>query len=143
MATIKERGIIAHKSEVVTGTSQSGNTWYRQTIVVEVAGFNGSYRKIALQAQGDNVIELQRIAIGESVEVTYQVTAREWNGKWYNNVDLFRIDSLDEQQEEEQQQVMLQMQQPMVQTQPMQQRRRTKPVVPPGDFNPQSGDMPF
>jgi hypothetical protein len=34
--------------------------------------------------------------IGDKVEISYQVTAREWNGKWYNNVDLYKVEFLEE-----------------------------------------------
>ena len=95
MAIIKERGTIAVLGEVQSGTSQTGNPWYRQTIVVDVAGFNGSYRKVALQASGNVVGDLDGAAIGDKVEISYQVTAREWNGKWYNNVDLYKVEFLD------------------------------------------------
>ena len=97
MAFIKERGTIAVLGEVQSGTSQQGNPWYRQTIVVDVAGFNGSYRKVALQASGNVVGDLDGAAIGDKVEISYQVTAREWNGKWYNNVDLYKVEFLEPQ----------------------------------------------
>ena len=92
MAIIKEKGTIAVLGEVQSGTSQSGNPWYRQTIVVDVAGYNGSYRKIALQASGNIVGDLETAQIGDKVEVSYQVTAREYNGRWYNNVDLYKVE---------------------------------------------------
>ena len=82
-------------SDVQSGMSQNGNPWYRQTIVVDVAGYNGSYRKVALQASGNVVGELQKASVGSKVEISYQVSAREWNGKWYNNVDLFKVEFLD------------------------------------------------
>lgn len=91
MAIIKEKGTIAYLSEVQSGVSQSGNAWARQTIVVDVEGYNGTFRKLALQASGNIVEELKGVTAGTKVEVSYQVTAREWNGKWYNNVDLFKI----------------------------------------------------
>ena len=91
MAIVKERGTITFMSDVQSGMSQNGNPWYRQTIVVDVAGFNGSYRKVALQASGNLVKDLEGAMIGDKVDVSYQVTAREWNGKWYNNVDLVKI----------------------------------------------------
>ena len=100
MAIIKERGTIAVLGEVQSGTSQQGNPWYRQTIVVDVAGFNGSYRKVALQASGNVVGDLDGAAIGDKVEISYQVTAREWNGKWYNNVDLFKVEFLEPQMQQ-------------------------------------------
>lgn len=91
MAIIKEIGTIAFMSDVQSGTSQNGNPWCRQIIVVDVAGYNGSYRKVALQATGDVVGDLAGAVLGEKIEVSYQVTAREWNGKWYNNVDLYKV----------------------------------------------------
>lgn len=100
MAIVKEKGTIAYMSEVQSGMSQNGNPWYRQTIVVDVAGFNGSYRKVALQASGNLVQDLEDATIGDKVEISYQVTAREWNGKWYNNVDLYKVEFLEPQMQQ-------------------------------------------
>jgi hypothetical protein len=100
MAIVKERGTITFMSDVQSGMSQNGNPWYRQTIVVDVAGFNGSYRKVALQASGNLVQDLEGAMIGDKVEISYQVTAREWNGKWYNNVDLYKVDFLEPQMQQ-------------------------------------------
>ena len=96
MAIVKERGTITFMSEVQSGMSQNGNPWYRQTIVVDVAGYNGSYRKVALQATGNVVGDLAGAMIGDKVDVSYLVTAREWNGKWYNNVDLYKVEFQEE-----------------------------------------------
>ena len=95
MAIVKERGTITFMSDVQSGMSQNGNPWYRQTIVVDVAGFNGSYRKVALQASGNIVGDLENAQIGDKVEVSYQVTAREYQGRWYNNVDLYKVQFLE------------------------------------------------
>ena len=100
MAIVKERGTITFMSDVQSGMSQNGNPWYRQTIVVDVAGFNGSYRKVALQASGNLVGNLETAQIGDKVEISYQVTAREYNGKWYNNVDLYKVEFLEPQMQQ-------------------------------------------
>ena len=121
MAIVKERGTITFMSDVQSGVSQSGNPWYRQTIVIDVAGFNGSYRKVALQASGNVVGDLQQMQIGDKVEFSYQVSAREWQGKWYNNVDLFKIDFVDEQS---------QMQQPQPQVNPQMYPQTPAPAAP-------------
>jgi hypothetical protein len=92
MAIIKENGTIAHMGEVQSGMAQSGNAWYRQTIVVDVVGFKGTFRKVALQASGSMVGQFEGKKIGDKVEVSYQVTAREYQGKWYNNVDLVNVE---------------------------------------------------
>lgn len=126
MAIIKERGTIAVLGEVQSGTSQQGNPWYRQTIVVDVAGFNGSYRKVALQASGNVVGDLDGAAIGDKVEISYQVTAREWNGKWYNNVDLYKVEFLEPQ-----------MQQPVAPAYPQNPQFPQYPQQPQPQVNPQ------
>jgi hypothetical protein len=100
MAIVKERGTITFMSEVQSGVAQSGNPWYRQTIVVDVAGYNGSFRKVALQASGNVVGDLEGANVGDKVEISYQVTAREWNGKWYNNVDLYKVEFLEPQMQQ-------------------------------------------
>jgi hypothetical protein len=50
---------------------------------------------VAVQASGNVVGDLETAKVGDKVEISYQVTAREWNGKWYNNVDLFKVEYLD------------------------------------------------
>lgn len=144
MAFVKERGTIAVMSEVQSGTSQSGNTWSRQTIVVDVVGYNGNYRKVMLQASGNVVADLETMIVGDKVEITYQVTAREWNGKWYNNVDLYKIESTEEKA-----------QQPVAPSAPsapaypqnpqprVRGRQQTTPLVPPGHNEPQPDDLPW
>jgi hypothetical protein len=129
MAIIKERGTIAVLGEVQSGTSQQGNPWYRQTIVVDVAGFNGSYRKVALQASGNLVQDLEGAMIGDKVEISYQVTAREWNGKWFNNVDLYKVEFLEP--------AMPQMQQPVAPAYPQNPRFPQYPQQPQPQVNPQ------
>ena len=121
MAIIKEKGTIAIMGEVQTGTSQSGNTWSRQQIIVDLEGYSGTYRKVALQASGQQVADLQSIIVGDKVEVSYQVTAREWQGKWFNNVDLYKVVRIEKEQPQ----------------------KKTTPLVPPGSTEPVAEDLPF
>lgn len=98
MALNYVKGIISHKGEIKSGQSQSGRDWSRQTVVVDISSYGNTYSKIALSVQNDKVNELERYALGARVEIGYSVTAREWEGKWYNNVDLITITSLDEEE---------------------------------------------
>ena len=61
------------------------------TIVLEIPGFQGSVFKQAFQVNGDSVNDVLLYSIGEKVEISWSMYAREWNGKWYNNVDLVKI----------------------------------------------------
>ena len=91
MALYTSKGRISDMSEVVSGVSQNGNQWQRMTIVLEIPGFQGSVFKQAFQVNGDSVNDVLLYSIGDKVEVSWSMYAREWNGKWYNNVDLVKI----------------------------------------------------
>ena len=78
-------------SEVKSGVSQSGNPWQRMTIILEIPGFQGSVTKQVFQVFGDEVNNVLLFSIGDKVEVSWSMYAREWNGKMYNNVDLVKI----------------------------------------------------
>lgn len=71
------------------------------TIILDIPGFQGSIIKQAFQVTGDNVNDVLLYNIGDRVEVSWSLNARNWNGRWYNNVDLVKIKSLDEQKQEE------------------------------------------
>ena len=96
MALNYVKGIISQFGQVESGTTQNGNSWSRQVVVLDVAGFGNTYSKIALTAQNQRVEELRDYQIGDRVEIGYSVTAREWNGKWFNNVDLVNINFMKE-----------------------------------------------
>ena len=145
MALNYVKGIISQFGQVESGTTQNGNSWSRQVVVLDVAGFGNSFSKIALTAQNQRVEELQDYQIGDRVEVGYSVTAREWNGKWLNNVDLINIKFFDEVASAA----------PAPQTAPVApaprpaaprqvaRPARTTPLVPPGaNLEPQDDDLP-
>ena len=97
MALYTSKGTITDMSEVKSGKTQSGYDWARMTIVIEVPGFQGSTTKLALDVIGvDDIKEVSLLSAGDKVEVTWTIYARNWNGRWYNNVELFKIRKLDE-----------------------------------------------
>ena len=137
MALNYVKGIISHMGEIESGTTQNGNSWSRQVIVLDIASFGNTYSKIALTVQNQRVNELQEFAVGDRVEVGYAVTARERNGKRFNNVDLINIKMLDESAQAAPA--------PVAQPAPRKVARpaNTTPQVPPGAIEPQDDDMPF
>ena len=93
MALYYSKGTISHMSEITSGTSTSGRDWARQIILIDIPGYKGSSTKLSLQASNEMVDELNNYNVGDKVEVGWSIYAREWNGKWYNNVDLVNIKS--------------------------------------------------
>lgn len=91
MALFYQKGTISDMSEVQSGTSQSGREWQRMSLILEIPGFQGSIYKMVFQVSGDHVKEVSLYNRGDKVQVGFSIYAREWNGKWYNNVDLVTI----------------------------------------------------
>lgn len=85
----KELLKVSEKQPVASGYSRSGNEWRRQTVVFETApDYYGNVRKIAIDAMNDKVELMQSFPEGSWVEVGYIVSAREYNGRWFNDVRL-------------------------------------------------------
>ena len=91
MALYQSKGRISELSEVLSGKSRSGYDWQRMTLVLEIPGFQGSVYKQAFQVSGDEVNDVLAFNVGDRVEVSFSIYAREWNGKWYNTIELVRI----------------------------------------------------
>lgn len=85
-------GKISHLGEPVSGQSKTtGNYWTRQTIVVERED-NNVIQRMAIDTGYRLADVVRTLKVGDAVKVCFTVRAREYNGKWYNNVDGVFID---------------------------------------------------
>lgn len=74
----------------VGGTSQStGKNWSKQEFVGETQDKYPS--KICFGLLGDERIEKNLPHVGEVVKVHFDVSSREYNGKWYSEVLAYRV----------------------------------------------------
>ena len=87
-------------SEVRSGKSKNGYDWAKQSILLDIPGYHGSIIKLSLQASNEMVEELNNYKVGDKVEIGWSIYAREWEGRWYNNVDLVNIKSQGQQTEQ-------------------------------------------
>lgn len=92
MALYQTKGTICDLSEVRSGVSKAGNPWQSMNVTVQIMGRGGSFTKQIFQAFGDSVEDVQRFKVGDKVEISWSMYAREYNGRWYNNVDLVKIE---------------------------------------------------
>ena len=93
MALYYSKGTISHMSEITSGTSTSGRDWARMTIMIDILGYKGSISKLSFQVGTDRISDVQEFKVGDKVEIGWSIYAREYNGRWYNNVDLVNIKS--------------------------------------------------
>lgn len=90
MATLEIEGKIKTKLAPQGGSSARG-AWVKQDFVLEYP--DGNYTAEAcLTAWGqDKVDELGRFGVGDAVKVSFNIKAREYQGRWYNDLRVWRI----------------------------------------------------
>lgn len=95
-------GKVFEKGAITQGTSQSGNVWQRMTLVLDVPV--GQYsKKMAFQVTTGNVAGVMAFKEGDKVEVTWDVSSREYTNKegvksWFSSIDLRSIKAAEEAQ---------------------------------------------
>jgi|TARA_R110001583_G_scaffold3104_4_gene20538 hypothetical protein len=71
--------------DLESGVSKSGKEWQKQSVVIDTGGeFNNL---TAVSAFGDKVDKLNRLELGMDVTILCNVYSREYNGKYYHNID--------------------------------------------------------
>ena len=89
------RGKVYERGPITEGMSANGNRWQRMTLVIEVAV--GQYtKKMAFQVMTGNIAAVMAFKDGDLVEVSFDVTSREWTNKegvrsWFTQVNLLSI----------------------------------------------------
>lgn len=96
MALYNSKGTISYMSPVSSGVSASGHEWQRMQIVLDVPGSRGTLVKQCFRVFGDVVDEVLHFCVGDKVEVKWVMYAREWNGRWLNDIDLVNINYQEE-----------------------------------------------
>jgi hypothetical protein len=84
-------GRIVRKLNVQTGTSARGN-WAKQEFVFEYQ--EGNYpSQVCMNVWGeDKVRDLEKYQVGDKVKVSFNLSSREFNGRWYTDVRAWRIE---------------------------------------------------
>lgn len=73
---------------IENGTSKSGNAWQKRNFVIETPG---QYpKKVCMQLFGDKVNECPNV--GEEVKVSFDAESREWNGKWFTQLNAWKVE---------------------------------------------------
>lgn len=90
MAALEIEGRIAQKFAKQSGQSARG-PWMKQDFILEFQ--DGSFTsEVCFTSFGnDKVAELDKYGVGDEVKVSFNIRAREFNGRWYNDVRVWRI----------------------------------------------------
>ena len=94
MAALELEGKISLKQAVQSGQSARG-PWAKQEFILEY--MDGNFpTSVCFTAWGDDKVnELARFQVGDKVKVSFNIKGREYNGRWYNDLRIWRITSAD------------------------------------------------
>jgi single-strand DNA-binding protein len=51
------------------------------------------HQKIQLQILNDRIAEMDKYSLGEELEVSFDIRGREYNGKYYNSLNAYKVES--------------------------------------------------
>jgi len=78
-------GKLVKKLAVEGGTSKAGKEWKKQSIVIDTGGeFNN---EICVSCFGDKMESMNKLEIGMEVKILCNVYSREYNGRYFHNID--------------------------------------------------------
>ena len=83
-------GTIRQKMGVQSGTSARGQ-WAKQEFVVDFPDGNFTSQACFTAWGQDKVAELDKYQVGDRVKVSFNLKSREFNGRWYNDLQIWRI----------------------------------------------------
>lgn len=91
--SLSVKGRITKILSVESGTSKAGKTWRKQGFVLDTgAQYNP---EVCFSLFGDDKIDmLAKFSQGAEVEVGFNISSREYNGKYYHNIDAWKIDAI-------------------------------------------------
>jgi len=81
------------------GTTQKGSEWIKQDFVIDTeAKYNP---EICFTLFGEEKVSMLTQSIGDTIEVSYNLSSREYKGKYYTQAQAWKIESLMVRQEED------------------------------------------
>ncbi len=86
------QGKVIAALDVRTGTSARGE-WKAQDFVIET---HENYpHKMSFTVFGEDRLQRFNIQIGQEVNVSFDIDAHEYNGRWFNNIRAWNIQRVD------------------------------------------------
>lgn len=85
------KGKVVQVLQMEGGTSRNGNQWSKASLIVEVAE-NPQYPKKIKISNMKNADAFSKLAIGSEVTFRVEIESREFNGRWYTEVNCWGWD---------------------------------------------------
>ena len=87
------KGKINQILPVNSGISKAGNEWKKQEFVIDT--MDEQYPKqVCFTLFNDKLNLIDGLSAGTEVNVSFSVESREFNGKWYHNINAWKVERL-------------------------------------------------
>ena len=86
------KGRLTQKLTVETGTSKAGKEWKKQTIIIDNGDQYNPNTSISFFGD-DKVKMLEKFNVGQDISVGVNISSKEFNGKWYNQIDGWKVNT--------------------------------------------------
>ena len=83
-------GTLRHKLASQQGTSARG-AWAKQEFILEFPDGNFTAQACFTAFGQDKVAELDKYQVGDRIRISFNIRSREYNGRWYNDLQIWRI----------------------------------------------------
>lgn len=89
--SMQVKGTLLQVLKQESGVSKAGKEWKKQDFVIET---NEQFpKKVCFTLFGDKISLIDGITEGAEIEVFFSVESRDFNGKWYHNINAWKIES--------------------------------------------------
>lgn len=90
--SIQVKGTVIQILKPESGVSKAGKEWKKQEFVIET---NEQYpKKVCFTLFGDKTSLIEGTTEGTEVEVFFSVESRDFNGKWFHNINAWKIEAV-------------------------------------------------
>ena len=83
-------GTLSQKLSVQSGNSARG-PWAKQEFILEYPDGNFTAKACFTAWGQDKVQDLDKYQVGDKVKVSFNLKSREYNGRWYNDLQVWKI----------------------------------------------------
>ena len=75
---------------LISGTSDNGNDWEKQTVIFETTGERP--RTLAIEFIGERKTRVtKRLKVGQLCEVVFEPVSRRWEDKWFTHLEGYKV----------------------------------------------------
>ena len=90
MKVLSIEGTLIQKNEIENIENKEGKKWIKQTFLIEIGSEYNN--RICFQLFGEEKVKLlDGYDLGDKIEVFFNISSREYNNRYYHNIDAWRI----------------------------------------------------